>query len=238
MSDSMGVGMMIVTIGASCRVGSLLTFVVFVSVVAPFYFHHWEEKFTGELILGQFDGPTESQVFVIVLHVWNGVCEWLQYDFWSQPVWAGYSGKVVYTLGFCGLCVLSSLKLQLRLWSYVRQQRIAVYEALSVGFPFITFYASAVMYTLYTPALLRHHAWDESRLLFFFLTILFGYLTSRLIVQRVCQEPSPIMYPINLPLFLVALHRVAHVHLGVPDYFDPHVVLKVLAAMAFVQCLH
>lgn len=236
-SDSIGVGMMICTVGASCRVGPVLTIIIFFCVVAPFYFHHWEEKFTGELILGRFDGPTESQCFVVVLHCLNGVFALYGYDFWGQEVYGGYNAKVFGALGFCTLAVMSSIKLQVRFWQYVRREGIPFAEAFGVGVPFILFFISAVTYTFLTPNLLQKFNWDECQLLFFFLTILFGYLTSRLIVQRVCKEPSPVIYPISLPLMIAAAHAVLHTYFGAPHYWDPHTVLKVLTTSAMVQCL-
>ena len=228
---------MVTTIGMSCRVGPVYTVIVFFCVVAPFYFHHWEEKFTGELILGQFDGPTESQAFVMFLHVTNGILALRGQDIWNATIVAGQPGKVVFTLGFCFLCVLSSIKLQLRLWSYLARKRISFVEGLSTGTPFIIFLATAVVYTAYTPELLQHHRWDESRLLFFYLTILFGYLTSRLIVQRVCKEPSPVIYPVQIPLIGVAAFTLLHRFGGVSHSVDPHVVLKVIAVITAIQCL-
>ncbi len=227
-SDAMGVGSMIVTIGASCRVGPVLTLIVFFSVITPFFLYHWEEYFTGELILGEFDGPTESQCFVILLHIANGVFALIGYDFWAKEVAFGYNGKVVYSLGFCFLCLLSSIKLQWRMWRHVLGTLKRPFaEAFSVGVPFLTFFASALVYSAYTPEVLEHHRWDESRLLFFLLTLQFGYLTSRLIVQRVCKESAPIMYPISIPLFIAAVHAFLHRFFGVPHYVDVHVVLKV-----------
>ena len=236
-SDSMGVGMMIVTIGASCQVGPVMSAVVFMFVVAPFYFHHWEEKFTGELILGKFDGPTESQVFAIVLHLLNGIFAIYGIDIWNATIIYGVPGKVVFPLVFCLCCFLSSIKLQIRLWSYLSKHGISFAEGLKTGAPFIFFFASAIIYIAYTPQLLQHHRWDESRFLFFYLTILFGYLTSRLIVQRVCKEPSPVIYNINIPLLFVAAHALMHRFFGVGHFVSPHLVLKALAALAGFQCL-
>ncbi len=69
------------------------------------------------------------------------------------------------------------------------------------------------------------------------LTALFGYITSRLIVQRVCKEQAPVMYPINLPLALAAAHAVLSHHFPrlVPAG-DAHLVLKVIGVLALVQC--
>lgn len=121
------------------------------------------------------------------------------------------------------------------MWNLVRQKGILFWDAFSVGLPFLTFMVSAISYCVYTPELLKHHRWDESRLLFFVLTIIFGYITSRLIVQRVCKEPAPVMYPIVVPIALAGAHAVLHAKLGVPHYVDPHVVLKGIAVVSLVQ---
>ncbi len=177
-------------------------------------------------------------MFVIVLHLANGICALYNYDFWGRPLVGGYHASIVLPLGFCGLCLLSSIRLQLRMWPYVLSKtKASVAEAFGVSLPYFTFLVSAIAYCAFSPDLLRRHRWDESRLLFGMLTMSFGYITSRLIVQRVCKEKAPIMYPINLPLFLAAVHAVLHRYADVPHYADPHNVLKVIAALVVVQCL-
>ena len=206
-------------------------------MITPFFLYHWEEYYTGELILGEFDGPTESQMFVILLHVMNGVFALYHFDFWSREIVLGYRADVVFPAAFCFLCAVSSLRLQLRMWPHAYGTlKHSAAEIMGVGLPFLTFLASAVTYCLYHPELLRQHKWDESRLLFFVLTALFGYITSRLIVQRVCKERAPIMYPINVPLFVAAVHAVLSFHFGVPAG-DSRQVLKLLAALALIQCV-
>lgn len=235
-SDSMGVGCLVATIGAGCTVGPELTLIVFFSVITAFFMAHWEEYFTGELILGQFDGPTESQMFTIMLHCLNGFAVIFDFDIWGRTYF-GVSGRVLFSLSFCFLCILSSIKVQLRMWILVHKTGIPFTKALSVGLPFLTFFVSAIAYCVYTPELLQHHRWDESRLLFFVMTAIFGYITSRLIVQRVCKEPAPVMYPIVIPIAVAGFHAVLHRHFGVPHYVDPHLVLKGIAFISGVQVI-
>jgi hypothetical protein len=207
-------------------------------VITPFFLYHWEEYYTGELILGEFDGPTESQMFVIVLHLMNGVFAMYGYDFWSREIVLGYKANVVFPAAFCFLCGLASVRLQVRMWRHAYGTlRHSAASIVGVGLPFLTFMASAVTFCYYRPELLQQHRWDESRLLFFVLTALFGYITSRLIVQRVCKEQAPVMYPINMPLFVAAVLAVAEHHFGFPELLDSRRVLKVLGVLALVQCV-
>jgi hypothetical protein len=220
------------------RISRVAFIVVFFSVITPFFLYHWEEYYTGELILGEFDGPTESQMFVIVLHLMNGVFAIYGYDFWSRQLLLGYRADVVFPAAFCILCGVSSLRLQLRMWPHaygtLRQSAASI---MGVGLPFLTFMASAITFCYYRHELLQRHNWDESRLLFFVLTALFGYITSRLIVQRVCKEQAPVMYTINVPLFVAAVLAVLEHHFGFPELLDSRRVLKVLGVLALVQCV-
>lgn len=236
-SDAMGVGMIVTTVGAACRAGPLLTLICFLCTITPFYFYHWEEYFTGELIMGQFDGPTESQCMTMGLHILAGTLIWTgRAGFWYERT-LGYENRVLFCAVYCTMCVLSSLKLQLRLWDYIsRKTKYSIQHVLSVAFPYFTFLICAIVYSYYNPILLTKHRWDECRLLFFLFTILFGYITSRLIVQRVLNERAPLAYPIVLPLALAAAYSVASEHLGWTKY-DPHMILRALAVIALIQCI-
>ena len=66
--DSITMGMIALVLGAAVRLGGMLTLVGLIVSWGPFYLAHWEEYHTGILIMGKFNGPTETQLIVI------GVC--------------------------------------------------------------------------------------------------------------------------------------------------------------------
>lgn len=122
----------------------------------------------------------------MAFHIVSGCFALAGIPFWQMQSF-GYQHIDIVVGLYCVTCVASGLKLQLRMWSYVRAHGIHAHRVVGVAIPFITFVALSVLYVFYNPMLLYKHAWDECRLLFLLLTILFGYITSRLIVQRVLK---------------------------------------------------
>ncbi len=171
----------------------------------------------------------------MAMHINAGIMVWLGIDFWQSNIF-GLRRTDCFVALYCVVCIVSSAKLQWRTWRYVAAHNVSVLRVVRVALPFLSFLALAIVYCVYNPLLLTRHKWDESRLLFFLLTILFGYITSRLIVHRVLRETALAFYPIVLPLALATLYSVVTAHFpGVLPQVDPHSILKYVCASGDVR---
>ena len=100
--------------------------------------------------------------------------------------------------------ILSIKKLMLRSIAHMKQKGKNMVDSFLVLIPYSSFLILTVIWFLVS----QHMSDFEMRMFFNVVGFIFTYLTSRLIVQRICKEPTVLFYPVLIPFFLVVCNDV------------------------------
>eukprot|EP01091_Cochliopodium_minus_P000488 TRINITY_DN1044_c2_g1_i1.p1 TRINITY_DN1044_c2_g1~~TRINITY_DN1044_c2_g1_i1.p1 ORF type:complete len:380 (-),score=58.86 TRINITY_DN1044_c2_g1_i1:73-1212(-) len=206
--DASSLLMLVSVILISLRGGKYYMVMSFTLTAIQFYLTHWEEYFTGVLLMGKWDGPTEGQIMIISVTVFQGVMILVgNEDFWLHKIVGGISGRDIFIWAYCINSVFSTRKVVLRSFAAMRSKNKDIYSSILVLAPFTSFTIMSVIWFFTIVDFLTDM---QLRLYFNCVCLLFGYLTSRLIVQRICQERCVIFYPILVPMAIVVLNNLLY----------------------------
>eukprot|EP00727_Mastigamoeba_balamuthi_P006350 m51a1_g2335 hypothetical protein (445) ;mRNA; r:534857-538887 len=200
--------------------------------MCPFYLSHWEEYHAGILVMGAFNGPTELQHVVCLVLLFTA---WAGSDIWLRPLpfmpQFSYNHGVFVAIGvFSILGTLSSIVNVLRhTIKGTSELKSTPVEGMAQPLPFALFSGLSLVWVYSTQETVIAHP----HLHFAILTLVFAYLTQRLLVQRICKEPFRAAYKVQLPLALSALNGVLFAA-GMPS-LAPLTVMWALLVVAFCQ---
>jgi ethanolaminephosphotransferase len=206
--DSIVMGL-IAGIASSVLRGPVTTSVVgSLMAMTPFYLAHWEEYHAGILIMGEFNGPTEFQLMVIAVCLYTAL---FGADFWHTPlpgslgVYYKYNhGLFILIAFFVVFGIFMSLVKVYRLCAAKQSclKNCTPLESFSQPLPLALFIALTLIWVYSTEATAVAHP----HLYFTAITLVYAYLTQRLLVQRICKEPFRAAYKVQIPLGLVAIN--------------------------------
>eukprot|EP01102_Stenamoeba_stenopodia_P007766 TRINITY_DN2187_c0_g2_i2.p1 TRINITY_DN2187_c0_g2~~TRINITY_DN2187_c0_g2_i2.p1 ORF type:complete len:238 (+),score=49.72 TRINITY_DN2187_c0_g2_i2:931-1644(+) len=167
--------------------------------MTPFFLAHWEEYFTGELVLGKFNSPLEAQITMMTIYVATAVGGG---DIWRKQFTIGNytleTGEMlVYTTYICGVFTCSQNFKNVYAW--MQNKKRSFFNSLSVLVPYLLLSSSSLLYLWISPDMLQSHP----QLVVLMIGTVHAYIVGRLILQRVCRETYQTFYYINLiPIWL------------------------------------
>jgi ethanolaminephosphotransferase len=193
-----------------------------------FFMAHWEEYFTGHLLLGTWNSPAEIQWVFISLQLataffGNGV--------WTGT-WFGYEIRWVLTV-LTALCTLFTMH---EYYNNVRacpKRKVGMLSAFKQTTPLWLYEIAGVTWLLTTPLLWSHPAYFT-----ILLGCTFSYIVCNLIIQRIFQMQTPLSYSCNW----IMLAAAAHSALGSP-FVDPalicvaYTIYSVALLLYFAYCV-
>eukprot|EP01105_Mastigella_eilhardi_P006321 TRINITY_DN17934_c0_g1_i1.p1 TRINITY_DN17934_c0_g1~~TRINITY_DN17934_c0_g1_i1.p1 ORF type:complete len:379 (+),score=88.66 TRINITY_DN17934_c0_g1_i1:130-1137(+) len=181
------------------------TIAVVIFALGPFWLAHWEEYYAGTLILGAFTGPTELQ---------HAFCAFVLFtmamgqDFFHTEVFG------VEMLHLFAIAALAGVVFMTLMSAHSVYQLISTKTSVKNGatmgkallqlVPWFVFYSLCTLWVTapaVTPVIVA-----SPYLFYVTVIVLFAYITQRLLVQRICKESIQLLYPIYVPLALVAVH--------------------------------
>jgi len=226
--DSLVMGMFIMIVSSILGAGGYVTAIFGVVMMSPFYFSHWEEYHAGILILGEFTGPTEMQVGVMLVLIVAGIFG-TQFYLPLVPILLGAA-----TLGGFGICGMYAHSV----YKMVRENKSVhpvpnFFTAVKQVLPYCGWLVITVIWLATTRETVEAHpAWH---LLAF--TLAFGAVTQQLIAQRICSEPVSFNYYIMIPYGIAALTGILKVA-GFGGFINgTFVLIFVLVASLFFEAL-
>ncbi|GAM28629.1 hypothetical protein SAMD00019534_118050 [Acytostelium subglobosum LB1] len=195
--DALSVAMFAIVMSGTIRVGPIWAFVSCIIGFWPFYLAHWEEYHAGILVLGEFNGPTEAQVLFIIIELITGI--------FTSDIWT--VGPTNFTLGNI-LIILMALAAIYSIYTNVHNtfklpNRMPFTKCLMQLTPFTIFFVLIIIWAS-TSAMLE----SQPHLFIMTIGIIFGYLQSRFITQRVCHDDCKMFYPILIPLALCVFNSI------------------------------
>lgn len=198
--DSITMGMIGLMTGAVVRIGGAFTLAGLIVGWGPFYLAHWEEYHTGILIMGKFNGPTEAQLIVIGMLLFTGIVgPWV----WVRPlITIGGSHICLNHFAFAFTLIFSLITVGQNVYKVLNlpNRSMPMFDTALQLVPFTILILGSVLWAAAEYSLLSAHP----HLVMMALSLVFAYLTSRLIVNRVCKEPTQLFHGILIPLFIVA----------------------------------
>jgi ethanolaminephosphotransferase len=198
--DALTLGLIGIITAAATRIGSVRAFAALIVGWGPFYLAHWEEYHSGILIMGKFNGPTEAQLIVIALLLFTGIVgPWV----WVYPLFT-LKETVIYlndfvfafTIIFSLITVGQNIHKVLSLPSRTMPLTPTILQLT----PFAILAVSSVIWGGTEHELLTAYP----HVVLMSISFVFAYVTSRLIVNRVCKEPTQLFHLILIPTMFVA----------------------------------
>ncbi|KAH3764309.1 CDP-alcohol phosphatidyltransferase [Pelomyxa schiedti] len=234
--DSLVMGMMGVMLLAVVNAPLPLAVAGFISSLIPFWLAHWEEYHAGELIMGAFTGPTEMQhmfVFGLIFTMIVGP------EFWAAPMSQSIDIPrlhfgLVFVISICLLISgISVFNVIVMVNNGKAESKATMGKAFSQLCSIIVFVTLSCIFTLLpsvTPTLHSHpYAY------FLTLIAIFGYITQRLIVQRICHEEIRHFYGIYIPFAIAATHTAISSLLGHEVFVSNSTVMWTILTFSLLQ---
>eukprot|EP01101_Sappina_pedata_P005915 TRINITY_DN2820_c0_g1_i1.p1 TRINITY_DN2820_c0_g1~~TRINITY_DN2820_c0_g1_i1.p1 ORF type:complete len:425 (-),score=158.17 TRINITY_DN2820_c0_g1_i1:105-1379(-) len=201
--DAMTVSLFAVTIGAIGGIGPILTFAAMMIAFVPFYMAHWEEYFVGELVLGKFDNPTEMEILLVLMSAVTAVAT---NSMWHIEIWGFEICSIAVGLIACGT-VFMTVKNIIKVISKRHESHrpgVTLPVLFSELLPLVSLIILSCCWVMTSVEFYQENA----RVVLATLGLVFGILTSRLIVQRICKEDPLLFYPILIPLYVIVINNL------------------------------
>ncbi|KAM9982679.1 hypothetical protein ACTFIZ_007210 [Dictyostelium cf. discoideum] len=221
--DALSVAMFAIVMSATLRIGPYWTFFSFIVGMWPFYLAHWEEYHAGILVMGEFNGPTEAQVLFMIIEIITGI---FGSNFWTYgtSTSVGIIATVFVSIGAVVTCLQNFSN------TYKLENRMVFSKCLLQLTPICLFTALIVIWASVSSLIT-----EQPHLFIMTLGILFGYIQSRYITQRVCHDDCSLFYPIFIPIIIVVFNSI----LASSDFYSVNetVALWILFSIACAQFL-
>lgn len=193
--DAVSVAMFAAVMSSTLRIGSSWGFLCVLVGIWPFYLAHWEEYHAGILVLGEFNGPTEAQVLFIIIELITGI---FGSDIWTYGKFSiGNLAAIAVSVGS-----LATVYQNFRN-TFALPNRIPFSKCLLQLLPIVTFTILIVIWASVTELL---HT--KPHLFIMTVGMIFSYIESRYITQRVCHDDCHLTYPIFIPLAIVVFNSI------------------------------
>lgn len=229
--DSITMGILALVTGAAVRLGPLLTLLGLLVGWGPFYLAHWEEYHTGILIMGKFNGPTEAQLVIMAMLIFTGIAG---SGVWVQALFSIHHTKInLKHIMFLLIIITSIITVCQNIYKVLslRTRTMPLLPTILQLIPFFVLVILSFIWSLTEYRLLQ----EQPHIVLMSLSLVFAYLTSRLIVNRVCKEPTQHFHGIFVPLFLAAFVGIIEAALKVHDAAFPlAIALLVVSGIQFI----
>ena len=173
----------------------------------PMFISSWEQFHTGTLYLGFFNGPTEGILIAVACMLLSAV---YGPQFWANPAYVNFGGR--WLLGDVKTETLFMVNVFMALFAVhipacilnvKAAKRLSMVDTLSLTrqwAPLIIFTGSAFGWLLSPRSSLLQ---DNHLVLFgFFLCLIFGRMTTKIILAHLLHQPFPIFAGILIPLII------------------------------------
>eukprot|EP01118_Nematostelium_gracile_P016706 TRINITY_DN6982_c0_g1_i1.p1 TRINITY_DN6982_c0_g1~~TRINITY_DN6982_c0_g1_i1.p1 ORF type:complete len:399 (-),score=65.44 TRINITY_DN6982_c0_g1_i1:37-1233(-) len=204
-ADSLTVSMFVMIMTTAFQFELTLSFIALIMLGIIFYLAHWENFFTGSLILRKWSNPTEAQLFLVtnlLITAYNGA------DWWSIPIETILFGSIqknhilffFTVIGFFTTCydhITTTYAVVMQRGSSMKTPAFAM-------FPILFVFTIGSIWALLAPSVL----YENPRIFITTIGLLFSYLAIRIIVQNVTKEPFRIYYNMQTPLLLITFHSL------------------------------
>lgn len=220
---------------AALGFGSTLQGAVVVIISSwPMFFSSWEQYHTGVLYLGYFNGPTEGILIACTCMLISAFCG---PEFWHRPAVDNFGQVFRFLLGDINTSSLFIVNITFALFFvhipfcvynvYLARSRkgLDTISTLSQWLPIFLFTSPAVAW-LTSPhsTILR----DNHMVLFaFFICLIFGRMTTKVILAHLLRQPFPLYTVMLIPLILGSM-LVNAPNLGLPRVITEKQELQML----------
>ncbi|KAL6061321.1 Cholinephosphotransferase 1 [Balamuthia mandrillaris] len=189
-------------------------FFIFCAIALPFIMAHWEEFYTGKLILGMVGNPTEGQLVMTSFLIMTGL---YGQSLWSGPVQVGSAVEqllganlppslvgvlpaeaplnrvLLATLFVAG--IVMSIYNTMAVLRIVYLQKKSLLKAISMLLPMtIAVGSCSAWFHLSKEQLMITH----TTACLFFLGVMFSYILNRILIARIMREEYNIWNPVHL----------------------------------------
>lgn len=189
---------------ATLQLGPWYGYATLLAICLPFYFAHWEEYYSGSLVLGKWNGPTEAQVLSMAVYVGTGIARCYGFDFWSINLFGEISiGKALAISFYIGAVLTCATHIG-KVVGMLKHRPGAIIKALLQLTPITVVVGLGSLWIGLSWELFVAHP----RTIMMSCAMAFVYLVTRLIVQRICSEPIRIFYVIEAPFFVLSFNAV------------------------------
>jgi ethanolaminephosphotransferase len=204
-ADSLTVSMFVMIMTTAFQFSHIMSFIALIMLGLIFYFAHWENFFTGSLILRKWSNPTEAQLFLISNLL---ITSYFGAEWWKEPVNTvifGYIQKnqILFFFTVIGFLTTSYDHISTT-YAVVLQRGNSLKTPAFAMFPILFVFLIASIWAILAPSLLT----ENPRIFITTIGLLFSYLAIRIIVQNVTKEPFRLYYNIQTPLLLITFHSL------------------------------
>eukprot|EP01113_Clastostelium_recurvatum_P003812 TRINITY_DN11684_c0_g1_i5.p1 TRINITY_DN11684_c0_g1~~TRINITY_DN11684_c0_g1_i5.p1 ORF type:complete len:454 (+),score=96.40 TRINITY_DN11684_c0_g1_i5:47-1408(+) len=226
--DALSVILFSMMVGASIRIGEHLVFYSAVAGFIPFYAAHWEEYFSGSLVLGKFNGPTEAQLIFIVILIAGGIGG---PNMWITPLNASGTFRLHHILFIITLAMAVPTLIQnmIKVYKVIHGRDTSFIDSLMYLAPVFMF-VFLILAWVNTSSLLT----TNPHLTLHTLGLIFAFITVRLIIHRVVKEPADLFHYIFIALALASINSIASFASG-HEFLPEPIVLYILFGISFTQ---
>lgn len=202
----------VLNMGCMLHLGPVWTWVLCWAILTPFYLCHWEEYYTGILEMGEFNGPVEAQLFAMLTCFFTAGASTYDPIFWAREAAYGFTRGQCFILFFYSIVLPTAATHVWKVASSLRDRK-GLGKAFAQLFPlaWLGLMGTSWVWSAMHVFLIHPHTF----LLAF--GAAFAYITSRLIVQRMCHEPIRPFYTILVPLTFGALNSLV-------PYLTSHII--------------
>ncbi|EGG14162.1 CDP-alcohol phosphatidyltransferase [Cavenderia fasciculata] len=222
--DAISVAMFAVVMSATLRVGPKWAFISLFVGIWPFYLAHWEEYHAGILVMGEFNGPTEAQVLFMIIEIITCI--------FSSDIWI--IGPKDFTIGMMATVAVSFGAIftiyQNFKNTFALQNRIPFMKCLIQLTPFVIFNILIIIWVSVSDLLTT-----QPHLFIMTIGMVFAYLQSRYITQRVCHDDCLLFYPILVPFAIVVFNSILASFQS--NLISEYAMLWVMFVLACIQFL-
>lgn len=200
--DAIVMGLTMMMVSSVLHGGPTSSAVMSIFGIAAYWFSHWEEYHEGILIMGELTGPTELNIYEIVLYLITAL---FGSEIFDSVLWGTESTTVSCFLQvlFCVSSVAAIGKNVYGVYKCISEGRDAhgctsFVDALKQTVFYVVFIVLSLAWVLLTPLEVEvHPQWFV-----FAVTMGAAYMSQRLITQRVCKEP---IVQVKTPVIVMAL---------------------------------
>lgn len=187
----------------------------------PMYFSSWEQYHTGILYLGYFNGPTEG---IIIACLCMGLSGWFGPEFWQTSASSWFEQSFRYVLGDITMESLFMINILIALFFVhipfciynVHMARLRkdldTIPTVKQWLPLLIFTSSSAFWLSSPSSIILR---DNHLVLFgFFICLIFGRMTTKIILAHLLHQPFPMFTVMLVPLAVGALLVNAPILIG------------------------
>jgi len=200
--------MQTITLSCALQLGSSnLCVLLFISVLSMFFFSIWEQYYTGILRFSKISGPTEALFYVIILQLITGV---FGVQFWTQKLFNFIPFNYIVTVPVVLLTIptiITNIKESLK--SELSKEELEMKGSkIMATLPFLLTLSSWVIWIYFSKENILQ---KQPLICYSIFGFISGFVITRLVISRVCNENPSYFYFILLPFPIIALKNLFNI---------------------------